>query len=83
MAMNWLKLNEMVANPEIQLIFFGLKEDNELRIEVNGDVIKMYDTVKLLDVTIDSKLKFNEHVKIICQKTNNKVKAVSTLHKRI
>jgi len=43
----------------------------------------MYDTVKLLDVTIDSKLKFNEHVKIICQKTNNKVKAVSTLHKRI
>ena len=77
-ATNWLKLNEMVANPEkFQLIFFGLKEDHELSIEINGDVIKMSDTVKLLGVIIDSKLRFNEHVKIICQKTNNKVKAFS------
>ena len=37
----------------------------------------MSDTVKLLGVIIDSKLRFNEHVKIICQKTNNKVKAFS------
>ena len=70
MAMKWFKLNEMVANPEkFQLIFFGLKEDHEISIEVNGDVIKMSDTVKLLGVTYDSKLRFNEHVKIICQKT--------------
>ena len=34
-------------------------------------------TVKLLGVIIDSKLRFNEHVKIICQKTNNKFKAFS------
>ena len=68
----------MVVNPEkFQLIFFGLKEDHELSIEVNGDVIKMPDTVKLLGATIDSKLRFNEHVKIICQKTNKKVKAFS------
>ena len=68
----------MVANPEkFQLIFFGLKEDHELSIEINGDVIKMSDTVELLGVIIDSKLRFNEHVKIICQKTNNKVKAFS------
>ena len=74
MSMNWFKLNEMVANPEkVQLIFFGIKEDHELRIEINGDVIKMSDTVKLLGVTIDSKLRFNEHVKTTCQKTNNKV----------
>ena len=64
----------MVANPEkVQLIFFGIKEDHELRIEINGDVIKMSDTVKLLGVTIDSKLRFNEHVKTTCQKTNNTV----------
>ena len=37
----------------------------------------MSDTVKLLGITIDSKLTFNEHVKSICQKTNNKVKAFS------
>ena len=37
----------------------------------------MSDTAKLLGVIIDSKLRFNEHVKIICQKANNKVKAFS------
>ena len=70
--MKWDKLNEMVANPEkFQLIFFGLS------IEVNCDVIKISDTVKLLGFTNDSKLRFNEHVKIICLKTNNKVTAFS------
>ena len=78
MTMKWFKLNEMIPNTEeFQLIFFGLKEDHELSIEVNADFIKMYDAVKLLGVTIDSKLRFNEHVKIICQKTNNKVKPFS------
>ena len=33
--------------------------------------------VELLGVIIDSKLRVNEHVKITCQKTNNKVKAFS------
>ena len=47
-AMNWYKLNEMAANPEkLQLIFFGLKEHHEFSIEINGDIIKMSDTVKL------------------------------------
>ena len=78
MTMNWLKLNEMVANPEkFQLIFFGLKEYHELSIELNGDTINISDTVKLLGVTIDPKLRFNKHFKIICQKINNKVKAFS------
>ena len=71
-ATNWFRLNEMVSNPEkFQLIFFGLKENYVLSIEINGDGIKMSDTVKLLGVIIDSKLRFDEHVKIICQKTNN------------
>ena len=39
----------------------------------------MSDTVKPLGVIIESKLRFNEHVKIICQKTNNKVKASSRI----
>ena len=35
----------------------------------------MSDTVKLLGVAIESKLRFNEHVKTICKKTNSKGKA--------
>ena len=66
-AMNWYKRNEMVANPDkFQLIFLGLKENHELCIDIRGNIIEMSDTVKLLGVTIDSKLKFNGHVKTIC-----------------
>ena len=54
-AMNWVKLNGMVANQEkFQLIFFGIKEDHGLSIEINGDVMKMSDTVKLVGVIIHS-----------------------------
>ena len=64
--MNWYKRNEMVANPDkVQLIFFGLKEDHDLSIDIRGNVIKMSETVKLLGVTIDSKLNFNGHIKTI------------------
>ena len=81
MTMNWFKLNEMVANrEEFQPFSFGLKVDYESGNEINGNVIKIYDTVKLLGVTIDSKLRFNEHVKSICQKTNNIVKAFQGLY---
>ena len=42
MAMNWFKLNEMVENSgKFRLIFFGIKEDQELSIEINGTVIKV------------------------------------------
>ena len=59
-AMKWLQTRK-----KFQLIFFGLQEDQELSIGVNGDVIEMSDTVKLVGVTIDFKLRFNEHIKII------------------
>ena len=38
------------------LIFYGLKEDHDLCIEIDGDSVKMSHTVKLLGVTIDSNL---------------------------
>ena len=80
MAMSWFKLNEMVASSgKFQLILFQLKEGHELSNTINGNIIKTSDTVKLLGVAIDSKLKYNEHVKIICQKTNSKVKALSRI----
>ena len=83
-AMNWYKRNEMVANPDkFQLIFFGLKEDYDLCIDIRGNVIKMSETVKLLGVTIDSKLNFNGLIKTICQKSKNKVKAFSMIARNL
>ena len=81
---NLYKLKEIGANTEtFQLIFFGLKEDHDLCIEINSDTINMSDKLKLLGVTIDSKLRFNEHIKAICQKTSKKFKAFSTIAREL
>ena len=58
-------------------------EDHDLCIDIRGNVIKMSETVKLLGVTIDSKLSFNGYVKTICQKTKNKHKAFSRIAKNL
>ena len=79
-AMNSYKRNEMVAYPDkFQLSFFGLKEDQDLCIDIRCNVIKMSETVKLLGVSIDSKLNFDRNIKTICYKTKNKVQAFQGL----
>ena len=73
-AIDWYQDNEMVANPEkFQLMFLGLKDDPKLCIDINGNVVQMTDSVKLLGITIDSKLSFKQHVQSICKKTSNNV----------
>ena len=77
----------MVANPEkFQIIFISLKDDIKLCIDINGIVIHMTDSVKLLGVTINSMLtlleykissNFNLHVQSICKKSSNKISAFS------
>ena len=75
-AIDWYQDNEMVANPEkFQLMFLGQKDNTKLCIDINGNVVQMTDSVKLLGITIDSKLNFKQHVKSICKKTSNKVRA--------
>ena len=79
-AIRWYKNNEMVANPEkFQLMFIGLKDDIKLCIDINGIVVQMTDSVKLLGVTIDSMLNFNQHVQSICKKASKKVRAFSRI----
>ena len=72
-AMLWYKNKEMVSSPEkFQLMFICLKDDIKLCIYINGIVVQMTDSVKLLSVTIDSMLNFNQHVQSICKKTQIK-----------
>ena len=72
-AISRYKNNEMFANPEkFQLIFIGLKDSITLCIDINGIVIQVTDSVKLLGVTIDSVFNFSQHVQSICKKTSNR-----------
>ena len=67
-ALNWFKDNRVVANPDkFQVIFMGLEKGQKLCLEINGQSIKTTEEVKLLGITIDSKLQFQNHVEAICR----------------
>ena len=54
-------------------------QDNNIKI--GKDIITSKTSVKLLGVTIDNKLNFNEHVDNICKKANNKLHALARIAK--
>ncbi len=58
-------------------MFLGLKEKQKFILEINDQIIPLTEKVKLLGVTIDSQLKFDEHIKPLCKKAKRKVSAFS------
>ena len=72
----------MVADPsKFQVMFLGLKKNQNLALEINGDVIAYCKEVKLLGVTMDSQLYFKSHVKALFVKANRKVSAFARVAK--
>ena len=77
-ALDWFKSNRTVANPQkFQVIFLGLKQSQELLLEIGNIIVKATRSVKLLGITVDDKLKFEKHMKTLCQKVCKKVSAFS------
>ena len=61
-VLQWFTENGMVANPEkFQLIFLGVKSDQQMCLPIDDQIINQCQQVKLLGVTIDSKLNFDKH----------------------
>ena len=78
----WLESNMMATYPsKFQVMFMGLGNDCKLCIEIDKMVVKTVDKVKLLGVIIDSKLKFDEHVKSLCLKANRNNSALFRVDK--
>ena len=81
-VLKWFDWNQMVANPEkFQVMFLGLPKSANICIEIDDLVLVPKDNVKLLGITIDSELKFTDHVKSLCTKTSRKVTAFSRVAK--
>ena len=75
-TLKWFDSNFMVVNPtKFQVMFLDLKKNQNLVMNINGEAITTSKEVKLLGITIDSKLNFKSHVKALCVKTNRKVSA--------
>ena len=64
--LEWFKCNEMKSNTGKCHLIIVNNQDNDIKI--GNDIITSKTSGKLLGVTIDDKLNFNEHVDNICKK---------------
>ena len=73
----WFKVNSMAANPDkFQLMFLGKNKDNIAKISFENIILQPTNCVKLLGISIDSKLNFESHVQALCKNASNKIKAL-------
>ena len=56
-----------------------LNTSNELIVKINQVQIKNSQSEKLLGITIDNDLKFEDHINNICRKASAKISALSTI----
>ena len=74
--LDWFKHNRMVANPKkFQVMFLGLKQHQEILLEIGNKTVNVIRSVKLLGIVIDDELKFDKHVERLCQQVGKKVNA--------
>ena len=70
---NYLKMNadkcHLLVPKHIDSVF----------LKLNGEIIKGEASVKLLGLTVDSKLDFNEHVSNLCKKASQKLHALARI----
>ena len=62
LAIEWFKINEMKMNAENCHLFISGKIFKQMRVRIRGDMMWGNRTVKLLGITIDNELKFDEHL---------------------
>ena len=74
-------INKMKANPEnVQAIAIGKQtKQQNLTFTLDGNKIECESEVKLLGVTIDFQLNFNEHVSIICKKASRQLNVLKRI----
>ena len=60
-----------------QKCHFIMSTDQSVNFQLGGSLIKRSDCEKILGVKIDYKLIFDEHVKTLCSKGNNKMRALA------
>ena len=79
-AFTWFKSNNMDANPDkFQLIAMNRKGSIDLSISILGNTICSSDSMKVLGVTLDTKLSFDKHVSDICGKASAQISVLKRL----
>ena len=81
-AMSWLKVNRMIANPKkfhSIILSKDITGNSGLEIKIDDKLIKSESSVKLLGIVIDEKLIFDEHITKLCKKASSQLNALFRL----
>ena len=73
----WFENNLMKANSDKSHLL--LRSSTSSTANINGDIIKNSESEKLLGVTIDYKLNFEEHLTKVCDKASQKLNALARI----
>ena len=76
LVIKWFQDNYFQMNAD-KCQFLASNHEAGLSIKVGGEVIQSKKSVKLLGITIDNKLRFNEYVSNICTKVSMKLRALA------
>ena len=75
--MQWFKNNGLILNEDKCKLLILSKQEVHTEIRLGSVTITNSKSEKFLGITIDHKLKFNEHVNNICKKANQKLHALA------
>ena len=81
-ALSWLELSEMIANPEkFPAILLRKNKSNTSgeKLKINGKIINSEEIVNLLRITLDYKLDFDPHISNICNKAATQLNVLKRL----
>ena len=76
----WLSNNHMKMNSDKCHLILSSNDENK-KIELNGEAINNTQVQKLLGVHIDYKLKFDTHIESLCKKVGKKLHALARIIK--
>ena len=84
-AIDWFASNGMKANPsKFQFMMLSNERIQEQYIDIaDGITLRSEPCVKVLGVTIDDRLQFNEHVSACCSKAAKQLNALSRISRHI
>ena len=84
-ALKWFYKNQMKANPsKFQFIVFKNRTtDDDIELAISNEVMKPVSVVKLLGITIDDKMSFDEHISRLCIKAARQTNALRRIAKHI
>ena len=77
-AIDWLDNNHMLANPSKfqAIVLCKSKETIKTNFQIRDKIIESKESVDLLGITIDDKLKFDSHIQELCRKSGGQLNSL-------